>query len=122
MPENEKRRFKRMNVDLKLKISKLFNQDNVIITDVDAPIEVIDISKGGIGFITSSTLPMGYFFNAKIQLGDEDSMLYTVVKIVRSRLSDDEKSTNYGAEFIGLAPILDFIFDEYEAAIENTVN
>lgn len=46
MPEKEKRRYKRMNVDLKLNISKLFHQDNGVIANIDAPIEVTDISKG----------------------------------------------------------------------------
>ncbi len=114
MPENEKRRFKRMTANLQLNISNLFNQDNVVISNVDAPINVIDISKGGIGFVTAATLPIGYYFNAKLQLGDENSMLYTVVRIVRSSLSEDGAHTNYGAEFIGLAPVLDFIFDKYE--------
>lgn len=118
MPENEKRRFKRMTANLQLNISSLFNQDNVVISDVDAPITVVDISKGGIGFVTKATLPIGYYFNAKLQLGDEDSMLYTVVRIVRSSLSEDGTSTHYGAEFIGLAPILDFIFDQYEIKLE----
>lgn len=116
----EKRRYKRMNAHLELNISNLFNQDNVILSDINAPITVVDISKGGIGFVTTSTLPIGYYFNAKIQLGDEDSLLYTVVKIIRCSPSKDGDLINYGAEFIGLAPVLDFIFDEYETKIEKS--
>lgn len=115
--DNEKRRYKRMSANLQLNISNLFNQDNVVISGVDAPITVVDISKGGIGFNTTATLPIGYYFNAKLELGDENSMLYTVVKIVRSNLSADGSYTNYGAEFIGLAPVLDFIFDKYEITL-----
>jgi c-di-GMP-binding flagellar brake protein YcgR len=122
MIENEKRRFKRMNANLELNISKLFNQDNVIISNVDAPITVVDISKGGIGFITTATLPIGYYFNAKLQLGDEDSMLYTVVRIVRCTLSENGEASRYGAEFIGLAPVLDFIFDQYESSLNKQYN
>ena len=118
MPSNDKRRFKRINVDLKLNISNLFKQDNITISGVDAPIDVTDISKGGIGFITTATLPIGYYFNAKIKLGDDESLLYTVVRIVRSCLSEDSTSTHYGAEFVGLAPILDYIFDDYETSLE----
>lgn len=118
MPINDKRRFKRLNVDLQLNISNLFNQDNVTIAHVDAPITVTDVSKGGIGFVTDATLPIGYYFNARIKLGDDESLLYTVVRIVRSYLSDDCTSTHYGAEFIGLAPILEYIFDDYGASLE----
>lgn len=115
---DDKRRYKRMSANLHLNISNLFNQDNVVISGVDAPITVIDISKGGIGFNTTATLPVGYYFNAKLELGDKNSMLYTVVRIVRSNLSSDGTHTNYGAEFIGLAPVLDFIFDNYEIQLE----
>lgn len=114
----EKRRSKRMNIDLKLNISNLFKQDNVVIANIDAPIQVTDISKGGIGFNSNATLPIGYYFNARIILGTEDSQFYTVVRIIRSGLTSDGTSTHYGAEFIGKAEILDYIFDEYELSVE----
>ncbi|MBQ3585009.1 MAG: PilZ domain-containing protein [Lachnospiraceae bacterium] len=114
----EKRRSKRMNIDLKLNISNLFKQDNVVIANIDAPIQVTDISKGGIGFNSNATLPIGYYFNACIILGAEDSQFYTVVRIIRSALTSDGTSTHYGAEFIGKAEILDYIFDEYELSVE----
>lgn len=115
----EKRRSKRLNIDLTLTISNLFKQDNVTISGINEPIHVVNISKGGIGFKTAATLPIGYYFNAKIKLGDEDSLLYTVVRIVRSELDSDENCTVYGAEFVGRAEILDYIFDDYEAALNN---
>ena len=78
----EKRRDKRLPVcSMKLEISSLFKQDNQIIKNIDAPISVHDISKGGIGFITKSDLPLNFYFNACIQLGDADAKLYCVVKI-----------------------------------------
>lgn len=113
----EKRRNKRLKIDLSLTISNLFKQDNVTIAGINEPIHVINISKGGIGFKTTATLPIGYYFNAKIKLGDDDSMLYTVVRILRSELSPDDNSTLYGAEFVGRAEILDYIFDNYEATL-----
>lgn len=114
----EKRRTKRLDIDLKLVISDLFKQDNVIISNIEAPITVTDISKGGIGFDSTASLPIGYYFNASIKLGNDDSLLYTVIRIIRSSLSFDGTSTHYGAEFIGRADILDYIFDDYELASE----
>ena len=113
MKEMDKRRSKRQDIDLTLNISNLFKQDNISIKDIDSPIHVNNISRHGIGFTSIALLPPGYYFNAKIRLGSEDSMLYTVVKIIRST-TDDDGSIYYGCEFIGLAPILDFIFDEFE--------
>ena len=109
----EKRRAKRMQVELSLKISSLFMQDNIKVENIDAPINVIDISKCGIGFITESVLPLNYYFNATINLGDEDASLYCVVKIIRTRELEDGMHL-YGCEMIGLAPVLSFIFDNYE--------
>lgn len=112
----EKRRSKRFPVDLILEISSLFKQDNVKVDNVNAPIEVINVSRNGIGFKSESILPLDFYFNAKIQLGDENSCLYSVVKIVR--IEEIEKNIYlYGAEFIGLASVLMYIFDEYEEKI-----
>jgi len=116
---DEKRKSQRFNIRLELKISSLFRQDNVLVEHIDEPITVIDMSKGGIGFQTQSILPIGYYFNACIQLNpDNDSKLYCVVKIIRC--TDLEHGLkNYGCEFVGLAPVLSFIFDDY---LENYVN
>ena len=112
----EKRRAKRMQVELNLRISSLFMQDNVKVENIDAPINVIDISKGGIGFISESILPLDYYFNATINLGDESATLYCVVKIIRSKVLEDGMHL-YGCELIGVAPVLSYIFDNYERAL-----
>lgn len=110
----EKRKAKRMKVDLKLNVSSLFKQNNVKILNIDSPIEVLDVSRTGIGFHSKSVLPLDYYFNAALQLGSEQDILYCVVKIIRCEpLSRDEY--NYGCEFVGMAPILNYIFDDYEA-------
>ncbi len=110
----EKRKTKRLPITLELSVSSLFKQNNVKVDVEESPVVVTDISKGGIGFISKSILPIGYYFNAKLELGDKDSVLYTVVKIIRSS-EGEEGGIVYGCEFVGLAPVLGYIFDEYEA-------
>lgn len=110
----EKRRSKRMKANLTLNVSSLFNQNNVKISNLNSPIQVLDISKTGIGFRSKSVLPVDYYFNAALQLGSDDAILYCVVKILRCQPLDDG-DYRYGCEFIGLAPILHYIFDEYES-------
>lgn len=78
----EMRREKRWPAQLHLEISSLFKQDNVKVENINAPIEVIDVSKAGIGFKTESVLPTGYYFNARLELGG-DSALNCVVRILR---------------------------------------
>lgn len=113
---HEKRDSKRYPIDLKLEISSLFKQDNVRVDNIHAPIEVIDISKNGIGFKSECILPNDFYFNAKIQLGDTDSCIYTVVKIVRQEERHDNMIV-YGAEFVGMPSVLMYIFEEYEERI-----
>ena len=117
----EKRRSNRIQVELSLKISSLFIQDNVKVENIDAPINVINISKGGIGFITESVLPLNYYFNATLNLGDEDASLYCVVKIIRTKELADGMHL-YGCEMIGLAPVLSYIFDNYEKALSEATD
>ena len=113
----ERRKAKRMPVTLILEISNLYKQDNVLVTNIQAPIEVINISKSGIGFRTESTLPIGYYFNATLQLGKEDR-LHCVIKIIRSNPVHGENTTEYGCEFIGMATVLSYIFDEYDRRLQ----
>ena len=109
----EKRRSKRMQANLKLEVASLFKQDNVRVDHIDAPIEVTNISIDGIGFKSKSVLPVDYYFNAKLKLGNVSSSLYSVVKIIRQDAERDGTYA-YGAEFVGMPSVLQYIFDEYE--------
>lgn len=109
----EKRKSKRVPVHLKLEISSLFNQDNGMVIIANTEVEVINISRTGIGFISESMLPTGFYFNACLEFGSEDSKLYCVVKILRSEKTEGN-STIYGCEFVGMAPVFSYIFDQLE--------
>ncbi len=115
---HEKRKYRRLPIKLSLEVSSLFKQDNEKIRDLDAVIDVFDISKAGIGFTTKSQLPVDYYFNATIEFGAEDRRLLTVIKILHSRPGDDGEF-RYGCEFVGLAPIFFYIFDEYEEKLKS---
>lgn len=117
MSVNEKRKYRRLPIKLVLEVSSLFKQDNELISGLDAQIEVFDISKAGIGFSTTSVLPTGYYFNATIEFESEENKLLTVVKILYSADNGDG-TRRYGCEFVGLAPIFHYIFDEYEEKLK----
>lgn len=112
----ERRRAKRMPITLSLEILNLYKQDNVQVSNIHAPIELVNISQEGIGFISESILPLGYYFCANIKLGDSEDTLHYVVKIIR-RQAIDEKKNMYGCEFVGMAKILSYIFEEYDNKI-----
>lgn len=111
----EMRREKRWPAKLELEISSLFKQDHVKVENINAPIEVIDISKAGIGFKTKSVLPIGYYFNARLVLAENDA-LNCVVRIIRQQKREDDYI--YGCEIVGTASIMDYVVNDYAASLE----
>lgn len=110
----EMRREKRWPAKLELEIATLFKQDNVKVENINAPIEVFDVSKAGIGFKTKSVLPMGYYFNARLVLCENDA-LNCVVRIIRQQAVED--GYIYGCEIVGTASIMDYVFNDYAASL-----
>lgn len=115
---NEKRKSKRIPVfSMALEISTLFKQDNEEVKGLEEPVKILNISRGGIGFSSTSDIPLNFYFNACIQLGEEDAKLYSVVKIIRKEYKSGEP-TIYGCELVGLAPVFNYIFEDYEKKFE----
>ncbi len=113
----EKRRSRRLPIQLELVVSKLFKQEASATVIINEPIHVVDISKLGIGFESANDLPLNYYFNAKLELGSPENSLYCVVKIIRKMPPKEDGIIFYGCEFVGLAPVLGTIFDEYEKSL-----
>lgn len=111
---DERRRNRRLPIHLELEINQLYKQDHVIIGGLEEEIEVINISRTGIGFLSNGEFPLDYYFNAKIEF-DKKQFFYCVVKLIRKEAL--EGSTLYGCEFVGLAEFLSKKVDEYEALI-----
>ena len=107
---HERRKYERLPIDCKLKVNNLYNGYQKGIEKVDADIEVIDISRGGIGFKCSQTLPLNCYFDATIGL-DGREYFRAIVKIIRSSSAGED--VIYGAEFIGLAGFLENKIAEY---------
>ena len=109
----EKRRSTRIPITMHLDVSSLFKQDNVHVKNINAPIEITDISRNGIGFVTKSVLPIGFYFNSRLEFEKKNDSLNCVVQIVRRKQKDDG-TTLYGCEFVGMPSIFDYIFDDIE--------
>ena len=112
----EKRRSDRIPVRMQLSISDLFNHELSGIHQLDAPIEVVDISRHGIGFVTECILPIDYYFNAKLDLEDEKAAsIFTIVKIVRFEIIEKDLY-HYGCEFSNLPDNLADIVEKYSTS------
>ncbi len=109
----EQRRAKRTPIRINLEVSSVFKQGNVRVRYMHATIEICNISRNGIGFVTESILPIGYYFGAKLNFLETGKSLKCVAHIVRQSKEEDKKYF-YGCEFVGLSPVFDYIFDEIE--------
>lgn len=112
----ERRRSHRVLYNATINIDEVYNQEKVIKGQKEFPIEIIDISKGGIGFMSNEDLPLNFYFNAKIDLGN-GKLFYSVLKIMR--VDELDEGFRYGCEFTGLADILSLYIDEYEDEVKN---
>ncbi|MBR1743783.1 MAG: PilZ domain-containing protein [Lachnospiraceae bacterium] len=109
----EHRRSKRIPISMSLEVSSLFKQDNVKVANIHAPIQIQNVSRSGIGFSTESILPIGYYFNAKLVFEETGESLSCVVRIVRQAKSEGNVRF-YGCEFVGMASVFDYLFDDIE--------
>jgi hypothetical protein len=115
MQENDmmnRRKYKRLPIELHLEVDEVFKQDYVVIKDLNASVSVFDISRNGIGFISEASLPLGYYFRGRINLSESD-FFYVVIQILRAHVTENNSKV-YGAEFVGLAPFLADKVDKYE--------
>ncbi len=108
----ERRRFKRLPVEIKLTIESLYRQNNESLDELNESIVVTDISRTGLGFMSSAELPMDYYFNARIEI-DEERKFYGVMKIIR-KVQDEDGAFHFGCEFVGMADILTGCIDDYQ--------
>lgn len=111
---DERRKFTRLPVNIKLVIETLYKQDAEILDNINEKIVVTNISKTGIGFECVHEMPLDYYFNAKIIIDDE-KYFFSVLKIIRKAV--ESKTFIYGCEFVGLADVLSKSIDEYENEI-----
>lgn len=109
----EKRKSKRFPVKLELNVSQLFKQEQIEKLDAEAPITVVDVSREGIGFKSTGDLPLNYYFNARLELSGPENTLFCVVQIIRKQQLNDG-TFSYGCIFIGMASVLNYIFDDFE--------
>jgi len=113
----DRRRATRKTHHAVIIVDELYNQEEVIKKNQEIPIEIIDISKGGIGFNAKEEMPLDYYFNARIDLG-KSNQFYSVIRIVRKDSLENDEGFRYGCEFIGLSDILMYYFDEEKPEIK----
>lgn len=90
----ERRKSKRTSMQSKLLIKRLDGDEKE-----DVAIDVVDISKSGIGFTCKEALTIGAVYESFLTIWTKE-VLHAFLRIVRIELNDKEFS--YGAVFIGM--------------------
>lgn len=94
MEQNERRKEKRNDLSVKLFMNRLDSKLSKAI-----PIEVLDLSKAGIGFICSEELEKGSVYEADITIWTGDT-IHAFIEIVR--VSPQEGGNIFGGIFVGM--------------------
>ena len=95
---DEKRKAKRLDLNVDIELSRIDSDDGVTTVRM-AHVDVVDLSRNGIGFYTKQQLAVGSFYNTKIQIWTKD-IIEAIIKIVRCK--EDEDGYHYGASFVGM--------------------
>lgn len=94
----EKRRAKRLELDVSIELSRI-SEGNGITTVKLAYVDVVDLSRNGIGFCTNQKLEIDSVYTTKIQIWTKD-IIDAVIKIVRCK--QEGERYHYGAIFVGM--------------------
>lgn len=93
----ERRKNKRTTMDSKLIIKRL-DED----VAEEATIEIVDVSKDGIGFNCKEVLAIGAVYESYLTIWTKE-VLHAFLRIVRIELK--EKECFYGAVFVGMPEV-----------------
>ena len=106
----ERRRNRRTRLTSSIVMKRL---DNGREEEVD--IEVVDISKAGVGFTCKEPLMIGAIYEAYLTIWTKE-VLHAVVEIVRIEKKED--TISYGAVFVGMPEMDAFRIEVYQTVEE----
>lgn len=106
----EKRRHKRLDLDVSLQLERL-DEDGVT-TLKYVHVEVTDISRSGLGFVSKQELVIGSYYDTKIQIWTKE-VVDAVIEIVRCDKQEDG-IYKYGCVFIGMTDVDALKIDIYQ--------
>ena len=112
----EKRKDRRLDLDVTLELSRIDGDDGVTTIKL-VHVEVTDLSRSGIGFKTKQELKPGSFYDTKLQIWTKD-IIEAIIKIVRCTKEEDGYY-HYGATFVGMIDKDALKIDVYRMFFEN---
>ena len=109
---DDRRRSRRIELGSKIIIKHL---DQPLVADHETDVEVIDVSKNGLGFICSDVLQIGSVYEAYLTIWTKE-VIHAFIEIVRI-VKKEDGLYEYGGIFIGMPEM-----DTARIAIYETVS
>ena len=115
---DEKRNSRRLDLDVTVELERISDDEGVTTLKL-VHVDITDLSKSGIGFVSKAKLEIGSFYNTKLQIWTKES-IEAVIEIVRSE--EKEQGYHYGAKFIGMIESEALKIDIYQLFYEYNEN
>jgi hypothetical protein len=110
----ERRLSKRMDLTMELLIKQLGNSDG---EPKRVTVELLDVSKGGIGFACAEELKMNEVYECNLTIWTKE-VIHSFVRI--ARIEKGEARCKYGAVFVGMSGMDLARIETYQTISENT--
>ena len=109
----DRRKDKRTELPTNVIIKKMVGSSNK-----EVEIEVIDLSRSGLGFVCKDKLEIGEVYESFLTIWTKE-VIHAFLQIVRIEMQDGGKSFLYGASFVGLPELDASRIGVYQAINDN---
>lgn len=107
----ERRKSKRTQLQSKIVVKRLDGG-----TQEELDIDIVDVSKSGIGFLCNTPLTIGAVYEAYLTIWTKE-VLHAILEIVR--IEKKENTISYGAIFVGMPELDAARIEVYQTVEEN---
>ena len=115
---DEKRNSRRLDLEVTVELERI-NEPHGVTTLRLVHVDISDLSKSGIGFVSKAELEIGSYYNTKLQIWTKET-IDAVIEIVRCEKKDD--GYHYGAKFVGMIESDALKIDIYQIFYEYNEN
>lgn len=115
---DEKRNSRRLDLEVTVELERI-DEGHGVTTLKLVHVDITDLSKSGIGFVSKAELEIGSYYNTKLQIWTKET-IESVIEIVRCEEINGEY--HYGAKFIGMVESDALKIDIYQIFYEYNEN
>ena len=115
---DEKRNSRRLELDVTVELERIDDSEGITTLKL-VHVDITDLSKSGIGFVSKAKLALGSYYNTKLQIWTKES-IEAVIEIVRC--DETEEGYHYGAKFVGMIESDALKIDIYQLFYEDNEN